>query len=184
MSAKSSTQRSRTYRERVKRGETIPGRRARNKPIPDALVVPFPSNFRADDSAGAHLATWGPNHDILPLHPSNIVIVEKGKLICTCSLHFVLQGIGFYLYDCKLVKWGQGERVMLPERQVRPGTFRDLILFDRNATARSVEESALSAIRHALAEFRQRQVQAAPATEAAEPVDEGVARGDDDDIPF
>lgn len=73
---------------------------------------------------------------------------------------------------------------MLPERQVRAGVYRDLILFDKNATARAFEEAALAAIRFALAEFRQRQAQAAPAPEA-EAVDEGVARGDDlDAVPF
>jgi hypothetical protein len=123
----------------------------------------------------------------LPLHAGNIVLIEKGKLICNFSLHIILQGIGFYLYDCKFVKWGPGERVMLPEREQTASNgrryYRDLIVFDKNLTARSFEEAALRAIRQALDEFRQRQAQAAPP--AAPQPDDGVARGDDlDAVPF
>jgi hypothetical protein len=151
------------------------------KPIPDAKVIAFPDNHRRDESPGAHLASWGPNHDCLPLHASNIVLIEIGKLICTFSLHIILQRVGFYLYDCKFVKWGQGERVLLPERAHTNSAgrrfFRDLVAFDKNATAKAFEQAALAAVRHAMAEFRERQAQAAP---AAAPVD-GIAG---DDVPF
>jgi len=152
------------------------------KEVPDAKIKPFPRNSRGDDSPGAHLATWGPTHAARPLSAGEIVMVERGKLVCRFTLHVRLEGTGFYIRGCRLVRWGEGVRVFLPQRSctvhwcefvedceegegedgpqyrtIKRKTYYDDIFFlDRNRTERDFEEAVLSAVRHALARFHRR----------------------------
>src|ERR1700720_477321 len=90
----------------------------RRRDPPDAKIVPFPDNLRGDDSPAAHHATWGPDHDVQPLGAGEVVMINRGKLIAVFTLRVVLKrGLGLYLRGCRLVRWGDGERVFLPNRK-------------------------------------------------------------------
>lgn len=144
---------------------------------PDTKISPFPNNWRSDSSPGAHLATWGPDHSTPPLRAGEVVLIGRGNTIARFSLHVVLQrGLGFYIRGCKLVRWGPGERVFLPQRSatikvIAPaadpdeeftvlGTknyYADLIFFDSNRGAAEFEQAALAAARFAVAQARREQ---------------------------
>lgn len=163
----------------------------RHRELPDTRIVPFPDNHRGDDSPAAHRATWGPDHDTPPLVAGEVVLVERGKLIATFTLHVVLKrGLGFYLRNCWLVKWGPGQRVFPPQRRetvrivsvsddneyevIKTNTsYHDYFWFDTNRGAKAFEEAALRAARYAVEQHRNNQRDPA--------VDYGESA---DDVPF
>jgi len=163
--------------------------------LPDTKIVPFPDNYRGDDSPAAHRATWGPDHDVQPMTAGEVVLVGRGKTIATFTLHVVLKrGLGFYLRGCRLVQWGPGQRVFLPERKTTVKIvsvsddddeklftvvnsrdyYEGLLRFDSNRGAKAFEEAALAAARYAVEQHRDNQREA-PAVDYGDTAD---------DVPF
>lgn len=144
----------------------------RTRELPDHKIVPFPENFLGDVSDAAHRATWGPDHDIPPLEAGSIVLVGVGNLIATFTLLVRLgRSLAFYLPGCKLVRWGPGERVFVPQHEkiVRKVSVDDdgetvigtrtfygaaVLSFDTNRGQQEFEQAALRAARHAVAQHR------------------------------
>jgi hypothetical protein len=150
----------------------------RRRELPDTKVVPFPDNYRGDDSPAAHRQTWGPNHDIPPLRAGEVVMVNSGNLIAMFTLRVPLcREHGYYIRGCRFVRWGAGQRVFLPNTKkvvitvtapdadgertlvgVKPD-YTDIFFFDSNLGQKAFEEAALRAVRHAVDRHRSDQLE-------------------------
>lgn len=178
---KTSTARTRAYRERVKRGGKVLPFRARN-------MVEEP-----DDPADRVAGTWGPNHDRPPMTASNFDWKEgRGKLRAVFVLRVPSWNV--MIAGCRLMRWGgPGERVLLPQSSwsTKPGRriYEDQIIFTSDLEMRLFEEEALRAVRRARRDMpppvagpRQKVIDADRGNPDADP-DDGVARSGDD-VPF
>ena len=160
---------------------------SRRRERPDAKIVPFPDNHLGDDSPAAHRAIWGPNHNTPPLRISEVVLVDRGKLIAKFSVFNPL--FGDWVRGYRLVRWGAGQRVMLPQSsRTVPLTatdddgkvtvtgyrtyYTEMTWFASNRSAKAFEEAALAAVRPAVDRLRSEQ----PSRRSATVVD--------DDVPF
>ena len=105
--------------------------------------------------AHAALATWGPDHDRLPMRVGHVQWFNDnrhGKLKAAFSVYVPHWHV--WISHCVLVDWGpQGERCILPDRpwtNYRGETVYDAIFaFDSDAEQRHFEEELLRALRRA-----------------------------------
>lgn len=142
-SKKPSTERTRRRRERQRTAGKVLPFRPRNM---DAVTA------EAAASPGDGLATWGPDHDRPPLVASNFQWIEgRGHLLAMLTL--TVPSWRVIIPNCRLMRWGKGERVMLPQASwtTKRGAkvYTDLVVFTSDIEQRLFEEAALDAVRAA-----------------------------------
>jgi hypothetical protein len=131
------------------------GKSARQRP---GKVLPFrPRNtVECEDSvAPAALATWGPDHDRLPMRVTAIQWFDDdrhGKLKAAFTVYVPHWHV--WISHCVLVDWGpQGERCILPDRpwvNWRGEMVYDAIFtFDSDREQQEFEEELLRSLRRA-----------------------------------
>ena len=181
---KTSTARTRAYRERQRAAKT-------GKILPFMPRTTDPVVAAAEASPGDAYATWGPNSDRPPMVASNFDWkTGRGKLLAVFTLtvphwHAMLLG-------CRLMQWGKaGERVLLPQQKYGNATgfraYSDIHVFTSDEEQRAFEEQALKAVR--VARKNMPPPVAGAKTKIIPPArddraDDGVAAGDADDVPF